>query len=98
MPMPTGETTPIPVTTTRRISPIVLLTRTVDEMTSVSKPRLPHRLFATPFLSCDSRAVCMPAPEAFHPAIRAVARAYFGVRFEGVENIPLEGPLVIAPN
>ncbi|MBI4242038.1 MAG: 1-acyl-sn-glycerol-3-phosphate acyltransferase [Candidatus Rokubacteria bacterium] len=27
-----------------------------------------------------------------------VARAYFGIRFEGVAHIPLEGPLIIAPN
>ena len=27
-----------------------------------------------------------------------VARAYFAVRFEGVAHIPLEGPLIIAPN
>ncbi len=39
-----------------------------------------------------------PAPEAFHPVIRVVARAYFRARFEGVGNIPSEGPLIIAPN
>lgn len=39
-----------------------------------------------------------PGPEIFLPLVGLVARAYFGVRFEGVENIPPEGPLIIAPN
>ncbi len=39
-----------------------------------------------------------PGPEIFLPLVGLVGRAYFGVRFEGVENIPLEGPLIIAPN
>ena len=42
----------------------------------------------------------MPTPvlDVVRPALRLGARLYFGVRFEGVRNIPLEGPLVIAPN
>jgi len=36
--------------------------------------------------------------DVFRPAVRAVARAYFGTRFFGVEHIPLEGSLIIAPN
>ena len=39
-----------------------------------------------------------PGPEIFTPLVRLVGRAYFGVRFEGVENIPKAGPLIIAPN
>ncbi len=34
----------------------------------------------------------------FRPLVSILGRAYFGVRFEGVENIPGEGPLIIAPN
>lgn len=37
-------------------------------------------------------------PDAFLPLVRLVGRAYFGVRFEGIENVPLTGPLIIAPN
>ena len=37
-------------------------------------------------------------PEIFLPAVWLLGRGYFGVRFEGVENIPPEGPLIIAPN
>lgn len=37
-------------------------------------------------------------PEIFVPAVWLIGRAYFGVRFEGVENIPKAGPLIIAPN
>ena len=39
-----------------------------------------------------------PGPEIFLPLVRVIGRLYFGVRFEGVENIPSEGPLIIAPN
>ena len=39
-----------------------------------------------------------PGPEIFLPLVRVIGRVYFGVRFEGVENIPPEGPLIIAPN
>jgi 1-acyl-sn-glycerol-3-phosphate acyltransferase len=42
--------------------------------------------------------VSTPVLDVFRPAIRAVARAYFGTRFCGVEHIPIEGPLIIAPN
>jgi 1-acyl-sn-glycerol-3-phosphate acyltransferase len=37
-------------------------------------------------------------PEVFLPLVWVVGRAYFGVRLEGVQNVPLEGPLIIAPN
>src|SRR5437867_2512772 len=40
----------------------------------------------------------MLAPEAFHPVIRVIARAYFRIRLESAEPIPPEGPLIIAPN
>jgi len=40
----------------------------------------------------------MLGPEIFLPAVWLFGRAYFGVRFEGVENIPPEGPLIIASN
>lgn len=39
-----------------------------------------------------------PGPEIFLPLVRFVGRAYFRVRFEGVQNIPREGPLIVAPN
>jgi 1-acyl-sn-glycerol-3-phosphate acyltransferase len=39
-----------------------------------------------------------PVLDVLRPAIRAVARAYFGTRFLGVEHIPLQGALIIAPN
>lgn len=39
-----------------------------------------------------------PGPEIFLPLVRFVGRAYFRVRFEGVQNIPPEGPLIVAPN
>jgi 1-acyl-sn-glycerol-3-phosphate acyltransferase len=34
----------------------------------------------------------------FRPPLRAFSRAYFGLRFEGVEHIPQTGPLIIASN
>ncbi len=34
----------------------------------------------------------------FRPALWLGARLYFGIRFEGVQHIPLSGPLVIVPN
>lgn len=37
-------------------------------------------------------------PEVFFPLVRFVGRTYFGVRYEGVEHVPLTGPLIIAPN
>jgi 1-acyl-sn-glycerol-3-phosphate acyltransferase len=36
--------------------------------------------------------------DVFRPAVRLAARAYFGVRFEGVQHIPAGGPLLITPN
>lgn len=32
------------------------------------------------------------------PLVWALARAYFGIRFEGVRHIPRDGPLIIVPN
>lgn len=37
-------------------------------------------------------------PEIFVPFVWVIGRAYFGVRFEGVENIPKAGSLIIASN
>ncbi len=34
----------------------------------------------------------------FRPAVWLGARAYFGVRFQGVQHIPASGPLIIVPN
>jgi 1-acyl-sn-glycerol-3-phosphate acyltransferase len=42
--------------------------------------------------------VATPVLDVFRPALWLGARAYFGLRFEGVEHIPLTGPLIIAPN
>jgi len=39
-----------------------------------------------------------PVLDVFRPAIWLGARVYFGVRFVGIEHIPLDGPLIIAPN
>ncbi|HVQ74387.1 MAG TPA: lysophospholipid acyltransferase family protein [Candidatus Binatia bacterium] len=39
-----------------------------------------------------------PLIDVFRPALRLGTRVYFGLRFEGVEHIPLRGPLIIAPN
>jgi 1-acyl-sn-glycerol-3-phosphate acyltransferase len=39
-----------------------------------------------------------PLIDVIRPAIRLGTRLYFGLRFEGVEHIPLTGPLIIAPN
>lgn len=36
--------------------------------------------------------------DVFRPAIWLGARLYFGIRFEGVQHIPREGPVIIAPN
>jgi len=44
------------------------------------------------------RTVRTPILDVIRPAVRLGARAYFGTRFEGVHNIPLDGPLIIAPN
>jgi 1-acyl-sn-glycerol-3-phosphate acyltransferase len=39
-----------------------------------------------------------PVLNALRPFIRIAARLYWRIRLEGVENIPPEGPLIIAPN
>ena len=39
-----------------------------------------------------------PVLDVFRPVVRLAARAYFGIRFEGVEHIPSTGPLIIASN
>lgn len=39
-----------------------------------------------------------PVLDVFRPAIRLGTRAYFGLHFDGLEHIPLEGSLIIAPN
>ena len=39
-----------------------------------------------------------PVLDVFRPALWLGARAYFGVRFEGVQHIPAAGPLLIVPN
>jgi len=39
-----------------------------------------------------------PVIDAFRPAVWLGARAYFGVRFDGVEHIPAAGPLIIVAN
>jgi 1-acyl-sn-glycerol-3-phosphate acyltransferase len=39
-----------------------------------------------------------PFLDVCRPAVRAVARLYFGLRLEGTEHIPQVGPVVIAPN
>lgn len=36
--------------------------------------------------------------EFLRPLVWLVARAYLGVRYEGVHHVPLTGPLIIAPN
>ncbi|HKW95278.1 MAG TPA: lysophospholipid acyltransferase family protein [Methylomirabilota bacterium] len=39
-----------------------------------------------------------PVLDAFRPVVWLGARLYFGIRFEGVQHIPLSGPLLIVPN
>jgi 1-acyl-sn-glycerol-3-phosphate acyltransferase len=39
-----------------------------------------------------------PVIDVFRPALRLGARVYFGLRFEGVQHIPVSGPLLIVPN
>jgi 1-acyl-sn-glycerol-3-phosphate acyltransferase len=39
-----------------------------------------------------------PVLDLFRPAMRASARAWFGLEFRGVENIPRDGGLIITPN
>lgn len=40
----------------------------------------------------------MPVLDAARPFVRLAARTYFGLRVSGVENIPVEGPLLIVSN
>jgi len=44
------------------------------------------------------RGVRTPVLDVFRPAVWLSARLYFGIRFEGVANIPKHGPLLITPN
>jgi 1-acyl-sn-glycerol-3-phosphate acyltransferase len=39
-----------------------------------------------------------PVLDALRPFVRIGARLYWRIRLEGVENIPSDGPLIIAPN
>ena len=39
-----------------------------------------------------------PVIDVFRPALRLGARVYFGLRFEGIQHIPVSGPLLIVPN
>ncbi len=39
-----------------------------------------------------------PSQNLLRPLVWLVTRGYFGVRFEGVDHVPLDGPLIIAPN
>jgi 1-acyl-sn-glycerol-3-phosphate acyltransferase len=39
-----------------------------------------------------------PVLDVVRPAVWASARMFFGIRFEGTEHIPQEGPLLITPN
>lgn len=39
-----------------------------------------------------------PVLDVVRPALWLGARAYFGVRFEGIHRIPTSGPLIIVPN
>lgn len=39
-----------------------------------------------------------PVVDFFRLLVWFVARVYFGVRFEGVQHVPLDGPLIITPN
>lgn len=39
-----------------------------------------------------------PFLDLWRPSVDAFSRFYFGLRLEGIENIPSDGPLVIVPN
>ncbi|HKZ05966.1 MAG TPA: lysophospholipid acyltransferase family protein [Methylomirabilota bacterium] len=39
-----------------------------------------------------------PVLNVFRPLVWLSARAYWGIRFEGIEHIPAQGPLVVTPN
>jgi 1-acyl-sn-glycerol-3-phosphate acyltransferase len=39
-----------------------------------------------------------PILDLFRPAIHSLARAYFGLELRGIEHIPSEGAVIIAPN
>lgn len=47
---------------------------------------------------CHDGSVRTPVLDLFRPLIWLVARAYFGVRYEGIHHVPLDGPLIITPN
>lgn len=47
---------------------------------------------------CHDGGVRTALVELARPFVWLAARAYFRIRFEGVHHIPLEGPLIIAPN
>ena len=39
-----------------------------------------------------------PVLDVFRPALRGAARLWFGLELRGVDNIPVDGPLIITPN
>lgn len=39
-----------------------------------------------------------PVLDLFRPSVHALCRAYFRLELRGTDNIPLDGPLIIAPN
>jgi 1-acyl-sn-glycerol-3-phosphate acyltransferase len=39
-----------------------------------------------------------PVLDIFRPPFHALCRAYFGLELRGTDNIPADGPLIIAPN
>lgn len=39
-----------------------------------------------------------PVLNVFRPVVWLSARAYWGIRFEGIEHIPAQGPLLVTPN
>lgn len=47
---------------------------------------------------CHDVSVRTPLLALIRPLVWLAARVYFGVRFEGVDHVPLDGPLVITPN
>src|SRR5690348_15725771 len=71
-----------------------------------------RRLAQSPATQCVAGPGAIPAPffctlgsvlrtpilDLFRPAMRLTARAWFGLEFRGVENIPRDGGLIITPN
>ena len=47
---------------------------------------------------CHDGRVCLSFPEVVRPLVFLAARAYFRIRFEDVQHVPLNGPLLIVPN